>query len=133
MTVEVRFDRKVSGVSAAWVRKVVEKTLGKKTHEVSVLITGDKQIRRINKRYLHHDDATDVISFGAGPGPFLGDVVVSAETARSTAAELKIPFKEELARYLVHGTLHLLGYRDKRPKDRERMHKHQESILKRAL
>ena len=58
-----------------------------------------------------------------------GDLVVSVDTARRVSKDLNIPFREELARYLVHGTLHLLGYDDKNKKDFERMLKRQEEIL----
>ena len=123
---EVRFEKR-AGVTAAWVRRVVARTLRaeKESLLMSVLVTGDRQIRRINKKFLKHDYATDVISFETG------DVVVSADTARRVAKELGIPAKEELARYLVHGTLHLLGYDDKNRKDFERMHKRQEMIVSR--
>ena len=121
---EVLFQVK-AGVSKAWVCRVVEKALrsekAKKT--ISVLITDDRRIRKINRRFLQHDRATDVISFSTG------DIVVSAETARRVAAERGIPFREELSRYLVHGTLHLLGYDDKKKKDFKRMHHRQEKIL----
>ena len=95
---------------------------------IGVRLTDDRRIRAINKKYLHHDAATDVIAFGYGKK--MGDVVVSADTARRVAKELGIPFKEELARYLVHGVLHLLGYDDHERQARARMHRRQEKILK---
>ena len=141
------------GVSKEWVRRVVEGTLrAEKTKgQISVLITDNLSIRKINKRFLKHDYATDVISFdlagvggGVTPGARLkpgtwsnasdaptrvGDIVVSAERARRSAKELKIPYKQELARYLVHGTLHLLGYDDRKKKDHACMHDRQERII----
>ena len=141
--IEVSFQASVTGVSAAWVRRMVAGTLKlekQKSREVSVLITDDRRIRAINKKSLGHDYATDVISFWAKPGTlvgresgYLGDLVVSAQTARSMAKELGLPFREELGRYLVHGTLHLLGYDDKASADRKKMHTRQESILKKLL
>ena len=133
-SVEVRFEPALPGVSGAWVKKVVSGALkAEKAHgrSVSVWITDDRRIRGINKKHLKHDYATDVISFGSGEKTgFLGDLVASAPTARRVAKELDIPFKEELARYLVHGTLHLLGYDDQKPKDFSEMHARQEGILK---
>ena len=92
---------------------------------MSVLLTGDREIRKINRRFLKHDFATDVVSFDTG------DLVVSVEFAKRYARKNKIPYKQELARYLVHGTLHLLGYDDKKKKDHDRMHQRQEIILSR--
>jgi probable rRNA maturation factor len=126
--IEVRFE-KPAGVTAAWVKKVVAATLKaeKTASSMSVLLTDDRRIRGINKRFLKHDYATDVISFETG------DLAVSVDTARRFAKELGIPYRQELARYLVHGTLHLLGYDDKKERDRKRMHKRQEALLKKIL
>ena len=127
--VEIIFRAKV-GVTKAWVCRVIEKVLRaeKVRGDISVLITGDREIRKLNKRFLKHDRATDVISFGMQPN-YLGDVVVSVDTTRRVAKEVRVPFREELARYLVHGTLHLLGYDDRKKKDKKRMHERQEEIL----
>ena len=135
MKIEVRFDG-TTNISQAWVKKVVSTVLRSEkvgSHSVSVLLTDNKKIRAINKKYLGHDYATDVISFGLDEKNFLGDVVVSVEMARQKARELGIPFKEELARYLVHGVLHLIGYRDKTRRDYSKMHKKQEHILKKIV
>lgn len=139
-TIQVAFQKKAPGVSSLWVSSVIRKTVvseRSKRNWVSVLVTTDAEIRKINRRFLDHDYATDVISFEAprenspaGESDYLGDVVVSFEMARSMASEIGIPFKEELARYLVHGTLHLLGYDDHKPADRRKMFDRQEKILR---
>lgn len=124
----MRFEKRC-GVSAAWLKRIAASVLKaeKTVMPVSLLITRDRGIRALNKRYLKHDYATDVVSFDTG------DVVVSAEYARRYARENGIPFREELARYVVHGLLHLLGYDDKKTKDRERMFARQEALLKKIL
>ena len=141
--IEVKFEKPgVKKVSAAWVKKIVHFVLRaekSRRRSVSVYLTGDPEIRRINRRFLRHDYATDVISFWSEPenltvkeADYLGDLVVSVETARSASRRLKLPFRQELARYLVHGTLHLLGYDDKKKKDFNRMHQRQEQIVTRV-
>ena len=134
--VEARIWPRLSGLSPRWVAGIVSTTLssekaGQNT-TVGILVTNDAQIQKINKKFLKHDTATDVIAFNLDK-THLGDIVVSAETARKCSARLKISFREELARYLVHGTLHLLGYRDKKKNDRARMHTRQEMILKKVI
>ena len=122
-----------AGVSRAWVKRVLGRALKYQkvsNRGLSVLLTGNKKIRAINKQYLGHDYATDVISFGLDEKDFLGDIVVSVEMARRKAKELGLTYKEELARYLIHGVLHLLGYKDKTKKDYLIMHKRQEKILR---
>ncbi len=136
----MRFGKGVKGAGMPWVRDIISKTLAaekQKNRRVSVFVAQNREIRRLNREYLKHDTATDVISFGldgSGLNPketgHLGDVAVSAEMARAVSKKLGISFKEELARYLVHGTLHLLGYEDKNKKDRIKMHGRQEAILK---
>ena len=130
--IEVRFQKRFLGINARWVRRILSKTLAfekKINWSINVFLTDNKQIRKINKRFLKHDYATDVISFGLDESDYLGDLAVSVQMAKSVAAKLGISFKEELARYLVHGTLHLLGYDDKNSKDKKRMFKRQEDIL----
>ena len=127
-TIDVRFEKR-AGVSAAWVKRILSGTLKaeRSKADLNVLITDDRRIRLINKKHLKHDYATDVISFETG------DLVVSADFAKRYAREHDVPYKEELARYLVHGALHLLGYDDKSERDFKRMHKRQEAILKGLL
>ena len=124
----MRFEKRC-GASAAWLKRVVASALKaeKASIPINLLITDDRRIRAINKRFLKHDYATDVVSFDTG------DIVVSAEYARRYAREHGLPFREELARYVVHGTLHLLGYEDKKKKDHDEMHKRQEALLKKIL
>ncbi len=144
-TADIKVQRKqiAHDVPEAWVRRVITTTLAaekSKKRFVSVLLTNDKEIRAINKKFLKHDYATDVISFEAGSGylvgkeaDYLGDVVVSVDTAQSMARELEIPWKQELARYLVHGTLHLLGYDDRATADRDKMSARQEKIVEKIF
>ncbi len=83
--------------------------------ELSILLTTDEAIRRLNREFRGIDRATDVLSFPGGdplPGqpPFLGDLAISLDTARARAAEDGRTLAAELARYLAHGLLHLIGY-----------------------
>lgn len=105
-----------------------------------MLITDNNTIRRLNREYLNHNRATDVISFwmpanilGPKEAAYLGDIVVSAQMAERLARRLRMPYKVELARYLVHGILHLLGYKDKTAKEKNTMTHCQEQLLKNIL
>ena len=135
-SVEVTIRLGIRGINAGRVRRAVANTLTAekvKRKSVSVLLTGNRESRRINRRYLKHDDATDVISFGSGEKNYLGDIVVSAELAGSFSRKLRIPYRQELSRYVVHGTLHLLGYEDRSKKGKIRMMRRQELILKKIF
>lgn len=91
--------------------------LGLEGRELSLSLVGDKAIQRLNRTWRQKDKPTDVLSFPAdslprgtpGPQP-VGDVVISLDTARRQAREMARSLEEELALYLAHGLLHLLGY-----------------------
>lgn len=78
--------------------------------ELSVLLTDDEGIRELNRDYREKDRPTDVLSFPQDDPVLLGDIVISIETMVRQADELSVPEGFELARLLVHGLLHLLGY-----------------------
>lgn len=75
--------------------------------ELSLVFCDNSFIRSLNKNYREKDYATDVLSFPADLGMFLGDIVISLEKAKEQAEGT---FTEELEMLLVHGVLHLLGY-----------------------
>ena len=85
--------------------------------ELSITITGDRAIHRLNRDYLGKDRPTNVISFSLQEGEFselachaLGDVVISADTAAQEAAGAGWSPYERLIFLLLHGILHLCGY-----------------------
>jgi probable rRNA maturation factor len=139
--VDVRSEGALAPALRALVRRAVSETLraeGVLRGCAAVYLVGDRRIRELNRSYLKKDRPTDVIAFWLEPeglcGPeagHLGDLAVSVERARKVSLDLGIPFPEELARYAVHGTLHLLGYRDGRAADRGKMILRQEAVLKR--
>ena len=117
-------------VPSGKVRRLAVQIIGKKN--LSIAFVTNAAIRKINRRFLKHDFATDVISFPLD-SDLLGELVISAEYAVSEAAKRKIPVEEELLRYVAHGILHLLGYDDHRPADKARMWARQERELRKIL
>ena len=81
----------------------------KERGRVSVACVGEARMRALNKRYRGKEYVANVLSF-AGDGKELGEVVLCPLRIRKDAAEYGIIFKEALARMLVHGLLHLIGY-----------------------
>jgi len=92
--------------------------VGKGGHAVAIVLVGDRAIRQLNRDFRGIDRPTDVLSFpfgeldpdGPEPQPYLGDVVISVETARRYAARWRIPLDRELRNLIIHGVLHLCGY-----------------------
>lgn len=89
--------------------------------EISIAIVDDPTIRQLNKQYLEHDYETDVISFVLDRdeeiGLLNGQLIVSTDTAARLAQEVGGTSQDELLLYVVHGTLHLVGYDDKTESD----------------
>ncbi len=90
---------------------------------IDIILLSDRRIRTLNKQYLQHDYATDVITFPLDEQPLYGEIYVSLETARRQANEYGVTVVNELCRLAVHGALHLLGYDDATLEDRAAMHK----------
>jgi probable rRNA maturation factor len=112
---------------------------GVKNALLSIALVSARRIAALNRAHLHRSGPTDVIAFGFAPvgrdGPVVGDVYVAPEVARAAARENGVPVREELARLVVHGTLHVLGY--DHPEDRTRttspMWRRQERLVARLL
>lgn len=106
---------------------------------LSITFVGRAAISRLNRRYLGHEGATDVISFGlerVGRGDaVLGDIYICVEVARENARRQRIAAGEELLRLVVHGTLHILGHDHPTGETRTTspMWRRQERILARIL
>lgn len=104
---------------------------------LSVALLDDEAIADLNRRYLHHDGPTDVLSFplhepGEDPD---GDVYIGYEQAIRQARDLGIPPSEELVRLAIHGTLHLLGYTHPDGEEREgsNLWRRQETLVEAVL
>ena len=72
------------------------------------LVTGDAELRRLNKQFRGEDCATDVLSF-AGAGASLGDIAISFQRARAQAREFGHSVEQEVSILMLHGVLHLMG------------------------
>ncbi|MPM71293.1 Endoribonuclease YbeY [bioreactor metagenome] len=100
---------------------------------INIIFVNNKEIKKINKEYLEHNYATDVISFCLEDTPLEGEIYISAEIAKSNAIEYKTTWTEELMRYVIHGVLHLLGYEDFSLLDREKMRNLEDKYLTNLL
>jgi probable rRNA maturation factor len=90
--------------------------------EISIAFVDNETIHRLNKRYLDHDEPTDVLTFPLGGGKKLaGEIVVGAEVAAAEASQRGHDVHAELALYVIHGVLHLCGYDDATQQDRQAM------------
>ena len=106
-------------VDRAFMRNLVRAVLdgeGVADAEISLAFVDNPTIHRLNKRYLDHDEPTDVLSFPLSePGAkrLAGELVIGAEVAQAQAQQRGHDVQAELALYVIHGLLHLCGHDDK--------------------
>ena len=90
--------------------------------EVSVVFYTDSQLFDLNIRHLKHDTFTDIITFDYSQGKILsGDLCISFQRVQDNAVIYDVSFSDEIARVMVHGVLHLCGYKDKTKEDQTTM------------
>jgi len=113
------------------VRQVLRSEHPELTGELRFIFVDNAYIQRLNRQFLQHDYATDVIAFPLeADDSFLdGEVYISVERAREQARSLNVDLNEELWRLVLHGLLHLLGYDDLTEEERRKMHTLQEHYL----
>ena len=106
---------------------------GVKKAKINVVLLTDSHIHDINRRFLQHDEPTDVITFplsNPGAATLEAEILISTDTAHAAAAERGHDMESEILLYLVHGLLHLCGHDDHAPKDRKRMRERERHYLK---
>jgi len=98
--------------------------------EINYIFCSDHYLHSINKRFLRHDDYTDIITFDyAEDERIRADVYISIDRARDNANTYGVSVQDEVHRLLIHGLLHLLGYADKQPDDKALMSGKEEYYL----
>jgi rRNA maturation RNase YbeY len=112
-----------------WI-KIIAEHYAKKTGDIAYVFCSDAVILRLNKQYLNHDYYTDIITFDYSEGDVIsGDLFISLDTVKSNAAKFGTVYHEELQRVIIHGILHLCGFKDKSPEDEKLMRKKEDEAL----
>ncbi|MBQ7985044.1 MAG: rRNA maturation RNase YbeY [Bacteroidales bacterium] len=112
-----------------WIKSVIERH-GKKCGTVSYLFTTDEKVLQINKQYLNHDFYTDIITFDYTENDTVsGDIFISADRVRENAVTFNTTFDQELHRVIIHGVLHLIGFKDHSDKEQKIMRQKEDEAL----
>jgi len=108
------------------VAKKVLKERSKEKIDLSIVFVGQERMKKLNQKYRRKNKLTDVLAFGEG----LNEIVICPQEVKKNAKRFNSVFKKELARVLIHGILHLLGYNhEKGGKEAEKMEKKQNYYL----
>jgi probable rRNA maturation factor len=141
LAVDVSSDGVRSPLGAERVREIARRALrrcGVRDALVSIAFVSRRAIARLNREHLGHPGPTDVITFAMGAtgphGAIVADIYISPEVARANAREFGVGVREELARLVVHGTLHAVGrtHPEGQGRSRSPMWEEQEEVLRRV-
>lgn len=114
---EISFKPKNSLKLKSWIKDVAKEE-GYQVGTLNYVFCNDDYILETNRQYLQHDYFTDIITFDyTERRKISGDLVVSIDTVKSNSEKLGVTFNSELCRVIIHGVLHLCGYKDKTDKE----------------
>lgn len=113
-----------------WLKDVCSKE-GHNLGDLSLVFCSDSYLLQVNQEYLNHDYYTDIITFDyTNDNLVSGDLFISIDRVRDNANSYNVEFLNELQRVVVHGVLHLLGYKDKSENDQKLMRQKENEYLK---
>jgi rRNA maturation RNase YbeY len=141
---EIQFVLKNRGKRKAWITEVIKKEpfLNGEKHtkktiqllklgQINFVFTSDEEVLKANKQFLKHQTYTDIITFDyCNWNTVNGDILISIERVVENAKKFKTTFDNELNRVMIHGVLHLCGYKDKNKNDATLMRKKENAALR---
>ena len=136
--VNVFIDKEYEKLNESLCKSIIEKVLTHykfTSYDVNVIFTSDIHLSDLKKEFFSKDQWTDVIAFPLQRDPkyIEGEIYISIPTAKKNANLFKEPYKKELGRLIIHGSLHLLGVEDKSAEQKKKMTKLEEKFLEDEL
>ena len=131
----ISFNCKNKRLIKQWIEACCQKE-GFGIGELSIVFCSDDYLLQINNEFLKHNYYTDIITFDYTEKKskvLMGDLMISVDRVKANALDLHIGFEEELHRVIIHGVLHLMGYKDKTPEKRKEMRRKENYYLKRLV
>ena len=113
-----------------WINRIIE--LEKKTPgQLNFVFTSDEELLKTNIQFLNHNTLTDIITFDYCEDKTVnGDIIISIDRVKENAETFNVEFDNELKRVMIHGVLHLCGYKDKSAVDSQLMREKENWALK---
>lgn len=111
---EIAFKLKEKSKIKKWISSVCE-LYEKKAEDINYIFCSDEYLLEINKEYLNHDFYTDIITFDQSESvnKIAADIYISVDRVKENSQTNKVSFAQELNRVIIHGILHLIGFKDK--------------------
>ncbi len=128
---DIKFTLKNKKNISTWILETIEKEK-KNCGQIAYIFCSDDYLLDLNQRFLNHNTYTDIITFDYSDGKTLnGEIYISIDRVKENAQKFEVNFEKELLRVIIHGALHLAGYKDKSKKQKEKMRKKEDAALKR--
>lgn len=125
-----KFKLKKSALIKKWIEKVAAKekrTVG----DLSYVFMSDEELLKINQQFLKHNTYTDIITFDYSENKKIsGEIFISVDRVEENAKKMGTTFEDEIHRVIIHGVLHLCGYKDKTKIDSDNMRKQEDKALR---
>jgi len=114
---------------SSWIKQVAN-IHGYNVGDINYLFCKDDYILEVNNQYLNHNYYTDIITFDYTINNLItGDIVLSIDTVKSNSDQLHTPFEKEFLRVIIHGILHLCGFKDKTETEQAKMRELEDEAL----
>ncbi|GIV28114.1 MAG: endoribonuclease YbeY [Bacteroidia bacterium] len=126
---DIKFTLKNKKNISAWIIETIEKEK-KICGQIAYVFCSDDFLLDLNQRFLNHNTYTDIITFDYSEGKTLnGEMYISIDRVKENAQKFEVDFEKELLRVIIHGALHLAGYKDKTNEQKEKMRKKEDAAL----
>ncbi len=117
-----------------WIKESIQKEK-KNLGTLNYIFCSDDYLYQMNVEYLQHNTLTDIITFDQSEIQDLieGDIFISVERVKENALKFGVDYIDELHRVMIHGALHLIGYKDKNKEQQSKMREKENYYLKRRM
>jgi probable rRNA maturation factor len=126
----IRFSLKKKSSATKLILDVIKKER-KKAGAINFIFCNDAFLLSLNKKFLKHTTLTDIITFQYPEKRLSAEIFISIQRIKENAKKFDVSFENELQRVIVHGILHLCGYKDKTPAQKKQMRKKEDYYLNR--
>lgn len=127
---DIKFSLNQKNKYKKWLKEVA-KNENHHIQELNYIFCSDEYLFKINQQYLNHQTYTDIITFDNSEKPKIieGDIFISIERITENSSNENNTFEKELIRVMSHGLLHLMGYKDKNPKEKTIMRQREDESI----
>jgi probable rRNA maturation factor len=114
---------------SAFIREIINEHLELRLWDITYIFCDDAYLLEKNVQFLNHDTLTDIITFdlSSNEDELISEIYISVERVAENAAKFGVSYRQELHRVIFHGVLHLCGFRDKKPAEKQEM-RHMENL-----